>query len=403
MYSLIEPVGKLYQSDIKDLYLEKNSLKLIYATLRSLSDSQFAKQHEGWLNLSTSDIAKYGSNIFSARSVRRHLNSLLENKPDLYSESYAGSKQRLNIQLPKPKGKGFVFVVAPIIPELLQASTILFLSLVLDRAAFNYREYGNFTVSPKQLSDIQNELGLTKVTVVNHLRNLYKYGFLNPLGGYQDSLGIFEKGKDTTTGHSLYKFGIILTQTVFDDYAQLVELKSKTQKEFSRSNLSKTAKKPKSNIFKHLIYNTFNTKSSRKIRKPRSLSINKISQSGSISFTLSTDQLGNNSYIQLNKNDITKELHNKDLKLHLKAHGSLHSVGFNDHTVNSYSHYSNNYGSDLMGQGSFNYESFKLLEKAQLGNKQHSLYSKLSVPHLHDDDHVANAQSQNSNIKVKDD
>ena len=206
-------LGKLYAEDLKALAGESCTTKLVYAQLTSLTECSYAKKHFGQISLTTAQISEFMGGYLSPRMIRRQLNLIASRFPNQYQERKQGKHCLIKLRrAEKPKKFKLIFTLGNQ-AELQSPSMVLFVSLLLDKAAFNYRSGGNFAVTASQLSNIASEMGVTQKTICRHLRTLQKLNLIVPLSGCSD-----------LTGTEILKQGFNFSSEVFGEYSSKVKL-----------------------------------------------------------------------------------------------------------------------------------------------------------------------------------
>lgn len=206
-------LGKLYAEDLKALAGESCTTKLVYAQLTSLTECSYAKKHFGQISLTTAQISEFMGGYLSPRMIRRQLNLIASRFPNQYQERKQGKHCLIKLRrAEKPKKFKLIFTLGNQ-AELQTPSMVLFVSLLLDKAAFNYRSGENFAVTASQLSNIASEMGVTQKTICSHLRTLQKLNLIVPLSGSCD-----------LTGTEIFKQGFNFSLEVFEEYTGKVRL-----------------------------------------------------------------------------------------------------------------------------------------------------------------------------------
>ncbi len=206
-------LGKLYAEDLKALAGESCTTKLVYAQLTSLTECSYAKKHFGQISLTTAQISEFMGGYLSPRMIRRQLNLIAARFPNQYQERKQGKHCLIKLRrAEKPKKFKLIFTLGNQ-AELQAPSMILLVSVLLDKAAFNYRGGDNFAVSASQLTDIAAEIGVSQKTICSHLRTLQKLNLIVPLSGCSD-----------LTGTEILKQGFNFSTEVFGEYSSKVKL-----------------------------------------------------------------------------------------------------------------------------------------------------------------------------------
>ena len=207
-------MGKLYMEDLGILRTESSVAVLTYAVLTSLSETSFARNHNSEIILSTSKLADFMQGRLSSRMIRRQLNGLKTSMKGRFTENRQGRYSRIRLTRKNSRGR-FIQVFSPSCKSgEYTASEIILFSLLLDRAAFNYRCGNEFCVLASQIPGVISASGLCRRTALNALA-LFA---LRKLITASD-------GSNLKTGTEFYKCGFTFSQSVFLSYQEQVNLK----------------------------------------------------------------------------------------------------------------------------------------------------------------------------------
>lgn len=244
-------IGILFESQIKTQMTCSN--KIIFSHFQALAKTKYVQEHRGIISYSLGRVAKNFNNTISVRMIRRQLkisaaaNQLIivnreedkyyvnpvpdtkfipifmvfnpvtkENIQDadsLNSDSLINNKDLSlsKIDLNEQKNSNF-----PEDTETLNAAGNLILSVLLDKAAFNFRGTGEATVYPYQLKSIADELHICKRTFKNTLRELIRLNIIKaPINADFDNFSSV-----------ILKTGFVFTELFFNLYRDLVKVNS---------------------------------------------------------------------------------------------------------------------------------------------------------------------------------
>ena len=246
-------IGQLFKNQLKtDL---TPTSKIIYSVLQSLARSKFVREHNNIISYSLDSLSKDLNNIYSVRMLKRqikilaqagHLNILdntlnqyiltpvndnsfipivlLININDSYSTNinlqsinnyneitankitYKNIEDKLNKSDDIDNTAENRSTIAP--------AFNLILSLLLNKAAFNYRGTGIAQIYPYQIKTLADELGICKRTLKNALRYFIDNKIINaPLNVDFDNLSAI-----------ILKTGFIFTTKFFNLYRKIVKV-----------------------------------------------------------------------------------------------------------------------------------------------------------------------------------
>ena len=147
--------------------------KLFLAYIIKLCSSQFAKTHNGSINLSNYLLAKNSYGLYSPRQIQRHLDALT-------ADGFIAVKTEGNVRwinLRKPSSQKFMpFIIC----STLTPSQNLVLSHLLDKAAFYARGGLGFVTDKLQMQQLESELyPLSGRSIRAALQALKKQGLIS--------------------------------------------------------------------------------------------------------------------------------------------------------------------------------------------------------------------------------
>lgn len=145
------------------------SAQLVLSNMAALFKSSFAKMH-GFVDLTAAQISSNLDSFFSERQIRRQLLSLKQAGAIL--EKKVRSKIQLFQNFSAVKSFTVMCAVEQGDDRLMTPSMSVMLSMILQKAAFNYRGSGEWFVSAAQLKNLQQETGLSERTITDNLKIL---------------------------------------------------------------------------------------------------------------------------------------------------------------------------------------------------------------------------------------
>ncbi len=240
-------IGILFESQIKTQMTCSN--KIIFSHFQALAKTKFVQEHRGIISYSLGRVAKNFKNTISVRMIRRQLkisakaNQLIivNREEDKYyvnpvadtkfipifmvfnhntkdgntvdSDSLINIKAQLLTQRELTEQKNSDSLEDT---ETLNAAGNIILSVLLDKAAFNYRGTGEATVYPYQLKSIAEDLHICKRTFKNTLRELIRLNIITaPADADFDNFSSV-----------ILKTGFVFTELFFTLYRDLVKVNS---------------------------------------------------------------------------------------------------------------------------------------------------------------------------------
>ena len=207
-------MGKLYMEDLEILRGESSGAALTYAVLTSLSETSYARNHNGELILTTSKLSDFMHGRLSSRMIRRQLNGLKTSMQGRYTEIRKSGFSRIRLTRKSSRGR-FIQVFSPSCKTAeYTASEIILFSLLLDRAAFNYRCGGDFCVLPSQIPGVISASGLCRRTALNALAAFAVKGHISS-----------PDGRDLKAGTAYFHGGFTFSRGIFISYQEQVRLK----------------------------------------------------------------------------------------------------------------------------------------------------------------------------------
>lgn len=145
--------------------------QLAAAHIISLFGSNYAREH-GFVDLSCAQMSKNSGGYFSERHLRRQIQIL--KKAGILAARRAYSSIRLFKNFTASK-KFTVMIAATEGDEVLRTPSMsVLLSVLLQKAAFNFRGTGEWFVNASQLKDLEKETALSTRTITDNLKILIK-------------------------------------------------------------------------------------------------------------------------------------------------------------------------------------------------------------------------------------
>lgn len=210
----LQVIGKLYFEHLNSLKSASCTTQLTYSLLTSLSETNFAKEHKEII-LSTTKISEYMDGLLSSRMIRHQLNLFKEDKKisSLLKENHRNNL--CHLKLKKPAENKFFFVIVPYENrDQFSPSSIMLLSLLLNKAAFNYRAGNGFTVTASQMQNLDKELGVCAKSIKNSLKSFLELNLV------KDILGNSE-----FSVNDLLSRGFKFCNAILQSYSELISLK----------------------------------------------------------------------------------------------------------------------------------------------------------------------------------
>ena len=238
-------IGILFESQIKTQMTCSN--KIIFSHFQALAKTKFVKEHRGIISYSLGRVAKNFKNTISVRMIRRQLkisakanqliivnreedkyyvnpvadtkfipifmvfNQNTKDEDSLDSDSLINNKTTLLTQRELTEQKNADSLEDT---KTLNAAGNIILSVLLDKAAFNYRGTGKATVYPYQLKSVADELHICKRTFKNTLRELIRLNIITaPADADFDNFSSV-----------ILKTGFVFTELFFNLYRNLVKV-----------------------------------------------------------------------------------------------------------------------------------------------------------------------------------
>ena len=229
--------GALNKCQMGDLNKLNPQTVLVYSTINSLCQSSFVREHDG-LSLNAFQIREKANLPMADKMVRRQI-LILKNEGKILSFK----RGNLNIiKMPESKqARQFtIFFGLQGEKELETPSMSVLLSVLMDKAIFNYRSSDENCNAPflekYQLTKLQEQTGLSERTITDNLKKLVKHNL------------IFVKKSLTEVEYKRFlqkpqEFPLEISDELFNLYQQIVKVrKSAKARDVLRQNRNITVK-----------------------------------------------------------------------------------------------------------------------------------------------------------------
>lgn len=198
---------------------------------------------DGLISITTTTISDYicQGQVLTGRMVRHQLNLLTQEAPLLISNTQY--KNTCQIAITKGENKQFlpIFGIKKVSKSsddctekseyIADCTLMLILSMMLDKASFNYRAGDGFNVSPIQIKHLVTDLNITEKTVINTLTKMVDL----------EMISVNEPETDTKlSGKALLNHSISFSDNLFNEYSKLISLTiSKKCLKYSKKKIHK--------------------------------------------------------------------------------------------------------------------------------------------------------------------
>ena len=198
---------------------------------------------EGHISITTTTISDYicQGQVLTGRMVRHQLNLLTQDAPLLISNTQF--KNACQLTITKGENKQFlpIFGIKKVSKSseegtekseyIADCTLMLILSMMLDKASFNYRAGDGFNVSPSQIKHLVTDLNITEKTVINTLTKMAEL----------EMISVNDPETDTKlSGKALLNHSISFSDNLFNEYSKLISLTiSKKCQKYSNKKIHK--------------------------------------------------------------------------------------------------------------------------------------------------------------------